>query len=412
MKNYLIVVGIIICFISCNKNIALLISSSRNKTIIINLKSTTYDIRRPLKLESNTIINGNGAIIINSDNNSVFEINNATNVEIKNLIIQNRKNTNIITKNEFIISINNSNNILLRKISFKNQINTCIHTHDVSNLWIDSCTFLKIGLPTNGVDKYSYDGVFIGGYQKSKNITLTDCSFINIGINDKNVGNYQNDGDGIHVQCANGATIKNIKILKNNFSNCSARGIKLQSGYNILIKENNFSKCGTGIGISMATNVSNIYITDNRFEDNRYVFGTNSIIPLLVDSLYFISNIINKAEYVFRVSGKSSVSNAYFISNEVNDLNLYFVNGIFKNCIINDNIISNFNKSSSESYNKAILLGDKCENIVICNNQFTSMDKKNYGISIKNDYVNLVMERNIYIINKNIDNSKLFYLRE
>ena len=343
----------------------------------IILAKRDYFLKGSVILKSNLIIDGNGARIIAPPRVKFhqFHGSNISNVEIKNLIFQgDRKSFKASNFNKFRayfpLAFNKSKEIKLTSLLFTEQATTCIHLADVENIEIEKCSFENIGLKTDAKSIYSYDCIFIGGYNQTKGVAISNSKFKNIGKNIEKDAKYINDGDGIQILMAPKGRASKITIENCDFQSCSRRGIKAQFGDELLIRNNKLIDCHNGIGLSMAHSLDQVRIINNNFSNCTFPIGTNSHKNnrATVSNLFIEDNTSTKSYNFFRTNGFSSITNGIFKNNTVSELGTYFASGVFLNVTFEQNKILDFGLLKDPSYYMAFLIANGSENVKITNN--------------------------------------------
>jgi Right handed beta helix region len=368
----------------------------------LSLANKVYRISASLSLHSDLVIKGNMARIIMSSAKpfNLFNIIEKKNVSISDLNIVGLKPA-VTTQfqcdaNVFIVHIFNSSNIGLTNINCSQHAFTPFHFQDAKEVRVSNCTFSNLGLPisTDSVPYYSYDGIFIGGYTRSENIKISGCRFENISGAWPRDGGYGNDGDGIQIQGTGENVVKNVTITNCHFENCTRRGIKAQSGYELHIENNTFVNCRTGVGLSLVHNVAKIQILNNRFRTCMEAWGTNADKGERAAQIIFSGNTILDGTYVFRRSGSSIVRNVVIRDNKADGLKTFFVDGLLYDTKIENNEISNFGLSRDPSLYMAILIAEGSENVEIINNKISSSVNTRCAIYIQDKTRNINIREN------------------
>jgi len=421
-KLYFIVISIIIisgCFkkpINSDdlSDVIYLQSAINNGGSNLILKKRIYYIDSQIKLKSNQFIDGNGSTFIIKYTKSKFHVFNLSylnNLSINNLsIIGDTNLTNLDKKTEkYIIYINNSQKINLKNIRIKNSGFTPIHISDCKFININECHFSNIGLSTANIPEYSYDGIFIGGYKETSDIKITNCTFVKIGQSLNLDSDTPDDGDGIQLQVPNNSKLHKIEISNCLFDSCTARGIKIQSGFNLNIFNNRFHFCKTGIGITMANIVKDTKITNSQFNNCYYAWGTNSnSTNIYADNILFKNNRIENCYAGYRSSGLSRLFNSVIDSNIVSNLKTFFLDGVFENSSITSNKIKDFGMANDPSLYMAILIADKSKNIIVSQNEIKTKSNSHVGIYFQENVVNPILENNSISLRNSIDGNKYF----
>ncbi len=377
-------------FTNCSKKIYFLSNiAERQVGNIIYLKSGTLELNNTIEIPSGIRLIGKNTIIKFSRNSPfpLIKIEGKRKIELSNIKfigepLINLSETNTIPKynHSYIIEINNSEDILIDNCTFQNSFSTVIQISDSRNIKCINSNFTNIGVSTSGSGAYSYDAIFIGGYKKSELIKVANCTFENIGSLFP-MGNkpWPNDGDGIHIQGV--GEVNEIEIKYNVFKNCSARGVKIQTGDKIYIVDNQFINCWTSVNMAMAKNISNISIKNNIILNNKYAFGTdgydsgsgffvNGKSFFCVTNLTISNNMVDTCDHFFRTSGHSIASNATIANNNVQNIKTYFIDGRFLNSLINNNTIDKYCTIQDPSYNYALFIEPETQNLMVRENTF------------------------------------------
>jgi pectate lyase len=373
-----------ISFMSCSlhKNSSLEQQKYRLVKDTLFIMKDIIEIKKPIILKNNMVLDGKNSLVIraNGYHGSVIDIRNSNNVAVKNLTIKNHFITDIrnndslkILNFENAININGSNNIIIQDCNFTKIYGTGIKLLDSKNVIIKNCSFDSIGVRTISGATYSYDGVFIGGRDKTELITIDCCKFSNIGnivINKHS----NNDADGIHLLMLQNGTLSNVIINNCVFENIDSRGVKIQSGREISITNSKFINCRSSCMMPMNQTIENILIKNNYIIDCTMPFGTNSPLnnPINAHSLQIINNKINKCDHFFRTNGSSTIINGLIKENVVDEVERFFVSGRFIDTKIINNIIKAYATKSDPSWNMSILLLEDSDNVVIEGNKISN----------------------------------------
>lgn len=379
-----------------------------------------YLITKKLVLKSNLTIEGKGAIIRipNNTNFHVFYASGQENLTINNLnFVGNRRS---MTKDAlkkglpyYTISLSNCQTVQLSNLSFKEQFTTCVKLHDVKNVTIKKCKFENIGASTKEYDGtglvYSYDAIFIGGYKASSNITINNCFFNKIGLEEESNLHYKyggkiNDADGIHLLMAKNGMLSNVNIINSIFNNCSARGIKVQSGTNLIINNNQFNNCRVAIGMPAIHVLDDITITKNNINSCMNAIAPNGggSATSIINHLNIKKNKASNIKDFIRTHGKSSVVNSIISNNEVRNVGLYFASGLFKNVVFENNQIIDYAIQENKSFYMAFLIWDHSENVEIINNTISTTAITHCAIYNQRGVKDCIIKGNII----NIPNNK------
>ncbi len=395
------------------------ILASNGQPIVFDNKK--YLVTKTITFKSNTKLIGNGAIIKVPPKSGfhIFRIEGVENIEFSNFqFIGNKDSYSFDDIDRFrayyAFRINQVKGLRFHKVIFEKQPTSCLQMTDVLDVKIDSCVFKNIGLSTSEWVKkvYSYDAIFIGGNKKSANISIRNSTFSHIGQYE-GVDRYSNDGDGIQILDTATGNTENVKIENCVFKECSARGIKIQSGNNFEIKNNTFEYCGSGVGMPTVKPIKDISIHHNQFLNSRFALASNSGAPVGVNQLEVYENKVENAREFLRTSGNSFVENSHFYNNSVNGLDLYFISGKFKNTTFEKNIIKEFGRVEDPSFYMAFLIWDGSENVKILKNEIATSAKTHCAIYLQKGVSQCTIEDNeLDIPNKTGQEKHLFHYKE
>ena len=344
------------------------------------LKSGKFNIGGGITLPSNISLIGNNTFLT-FDNNTKFPffiIQDAKDVTLKkiNFIGAKMVNTTQIEDYskynvQYILHINRSSDVKVESCLFQNSYGSVIQISDANKIVIKENNFKDIGISTTGDGVYSYDAIFVGGYNKTSMIKIVQNVFENIGSLFPAL-NYPwpNDGDGIQVQCV--GEVDDVLIKENKFIKCASRGVKIQTGTNIAVINNSFSQCRSGVNLAMAKDLKNIELSNNLISNCWFAFGSDSSSPgFTANGLKITSNIVtDSCEHFFRSSGYSKIHNCTISDNKIEQVGTYFIDGRFTKSIIENNIIEKYCTYNNPSDNMAMFIEPESDNLIVRSNYF------------------------------------------
>jgi Right handed beta helix region len=269
----------------------------------------------------------------------------------------------------------NSSQINISQVDVSEHAYTAFFLSDVKDVKIVNCKISNLGLVvfSNTIPDYSYDGIFIGGYTKSSNITIQSCKFDNIsGTTDPFLDENIDDGDGIHIQGASINVVENITIKECNFNKCSRRGIKIQSGNNISIINNVFYGCKTAIGITMVFDVTDVDVQNNKFNYCHIVCGANGDNFQVAKNIEFVNNKVTDVYCLIRTASVAKIDGFTMRGNIINTVKTTIIDGIIRNGVVEKNEIKDYALALDPSYYMAFLLAKGSQNVKITENEISS----------------------------------------
>jgi Pectate lyase superfamily protein len=338
-----------------------------------------YRVSQTLQLRSGTTLDGNGAELIptaSARRLTILQMNKVQNVVIQDLQMKGcfPDTSRLPEFNwECLIKCDQSENITFKNVVLREHAFSGIRLCDVSNISFSHCRFIDFGYPfySSLLPNYSYDAVFLGAeYGKTKNIHFSDCTFRNIGNIDPIKGH--SDGDGIHTQAVAADIMQHISVNDCSFTNCSARGIKAQSGSNIVIKHNKFSDCTVGVGISMVNEMHHLLIENNQFSDCYYALNTNAFQRLIyADHVSIQKNVASNLKYFLQAHGEAPLRNSDISDNVVNGIDFCFLDAKFVQTKIERNKVTDYARKKDPSFYMAILVNDS-DDVKISQNELSA----------------------------------------
>lgn len=368
----------------------------------IRLEKRVYTLTRTWHLPSDIRLVGNGATLQMSPGTegNLLAITDGSDVVLEDLTLRGYLGEALTAStsgiDRFLLRIQRSERIRLRDVRVLEHQYTAVHCSDVRELTVTDCTFSQLGLPTayDRYPLYSYDGIFIGGYRRSGQILIEGCTFDRIGTHEVYTTNtVGDDGDGIHLQTPKSGVLSNVTVRNCIFNACSARGIKVQSGSHLQLNRNVFTNCRAGIELSMANPVSDISIRNNTFSKGYHAWGTNGA-DMIATGVTFADNRMSKLDHVYRSSGGSVLANSIIADNVAEELQRYFVDGIFRSCRIENNTVRQFGLAEDKSYYMAVMIADGSEGVVLDRNILHTRAKTATAIYIKPGTKNITLEDN------------------
>lgn len=419
MSKHLLLLALLALSVSCSKNNSLSRASSygakgdgksddskalqnaiNSANGIVSLDKKVYVIESSIYLKSNTSLEGNGAKIIVSPKvqGSAFIINQQSNVSLKDFTVIGQMDWpiegNTTGRDKYLIKCKDSKNLSFSNLTLTEHPFTVIHCADIIGMTIDNCTISNIGKHTSfeKFKYYSYDGIIIGAYKNSSNLTINACTFKDIG-NVPNDSNKPNDGDGIQIQAPKTGVVSNLKITNNKFINCSARGVKLQSGDLVKISSNEFHHCGTGVGMTMVNDLSDITISKNNFSDIGSATATNHK-GMVASNVTITGNTANNCDFFYRTSGGSLLSNSVISDNVVSNIGFCFIDALANNLKVHGNTITGYAGKGNKSYHMAMLVAAGSDQIEITENTINATQPTATAIYIKHNINEVRVEKN------------------
>ena len=419
MSKHLLLLALLVLSVSCSKTNSLsrvssfgakgdgksddskAIQNAINSTNgVVSLDKKIYVIHSAIQLKSNTILEGNGAKIIVAPivPGSAFIINQQSNVSIKDLTIIGQKDWPIDSRttgrDKFLIQCKNAKNLSFSNLTLTDHPFTVIHCSDVVGMTIEDCTISNIGKYTSAkaFPNYSYDGIFIGGYDNSSNIKIKSCTFKDIG-NVPNPDYPQNDGDGIQIQSPKEGAVSNMQITDCEFLNCSARGIKMQTGRSIIISSNKFDNCTSGVGMTMVNNVQDVTISNNDFSNIVLATATNHK-GMVASNIRITGNTANNCDFFYRTTGGSLLSNSVISDNVVTNIGFCFIDALASNLQVSRNTITGYAGKGNKSYHMAMLVAAGSDQIEIMDNTINATQATATAIYIQHDIKQVRVEKN------------------
>ena len=375
--------------------------SYKQKGNNVYLKKGVIEIDESIVINDNlNLIGDNTTIKCKSDFSIPFiKINNNKNISISNVTFLNGKLENSSDKSYlermnilYGIEIFNSSNIKIDNCHFENFKGTAIKVLDCDEIKITNSKFKNIGLSSYKGVEYSYDGIYLGGYNKISNVVIDKCDFENIGsLFPYGYLPWPNDGDGVHILTAGLA--QNILVQNCKFLNCTARGVKVQSGNNIQLLNNNFTSCGSAVILTMNKDIDGVVIKDNNVTKCNYAFGTDALYGNHnVSNLLIQSNKVDSCEHFLRTSGQSNIHNSEISNNTVDKLGTFFIVGRLINTKVLNNRVKKYATINDPSYNMAIYISPESDMLEIRDNIFGK--SKNTNAYITNMSKNRIVIQN------------------
>lgn len=366
------------------------------------LKSGIFVIDKTVEIPSDIVIIGNNTTFKWNNNTRfpLFKIDGKSNISIKNINFVGEPLNNSSSKEflekinyDYIFLLNKSTNISIERVRIKNHHSTCFKIFDSDNIKFKNCKFENLGLSGYKDVGYSCDAIYIGGDNEIRDVLIDSCEFFNIGMSfESGYYPWPNDGDGVHILTSGIA--KDMVISNSNFVKCSSRGVKIQSGNNILIEQNRFENCGSAVLLPMFNKLSQITIKENQLQGVNVAFGIDHPGDLLyMDGLNILNNVIDSCEYFFRTNGNSGVKNCRIINNRVQSTKKFFIAGRFENSEFTGNRIGTFANLKNSGWNMGVLLLPECKNVKVIDNQVDKHlpntifieNRSNNNIEIKNN---------------------------
>ena len=368
-------------------------------TANVYLDSKVYLLGSELKLKSGISLVGNGATLKlkKGVKATVIKIVNCRDVKIVDLTIEGQKKDPITKsttgRDRNLVNCMNSSDITIGNVIFRDHNYTACRFSDVANLVVRNSTFSNIGSRTSRKEFpfYSYDGIFIGGYSVSRNITIENCKFNNIGFSAEE-SEVPNDGDGIQIQSAIQGSVTDVVIKGNIFSKCSARAIKLQTGDRVAIDNNEFRDGSKGVGMTMVHDLNDIEITSNKFENISYVLSTNH--KKIASDILIKGNDVQDCRFFFRGSGGSILAHSTIESNKVSNIGYCFIDAILQNLLIENNTIVGYAMANDKSYHMALLIAGDSKNLQIIDNEIEATKETRTAIYLQSKIRNAKIEGN------------------
>lgn len=348
------------------------------KSSIVLEPRKKYRIQQPLKLHSNLTVEGNGSTLIAPTGSQliVLELNRLENVELNNLKITGSfPDTTKLPQftREFLVKCDQSNNIRFNRVQVSNHAYSGIKLSDVTNVQLIDCHFSNFGYPfySGDLPNYSYDAVIVTAeYAQTNGVVFDKCTFSNIG--NHLPGKSHSDGDGIHIQAIKAEILHHVKVTNCTFAECSARGIKAQSGSQIQIADNKFIDCTVGVGISMVNDMHNIRVEHNQFTGCYFALNTNAFQRrIYADNVTIQNNTGSNLKYFLQAHGDAPLRNSAINDNTIDGLDFCFMDAKFVNTQIERNKVSNYARKKDPSYYMALLVNDS-DNVKIAQNEFSS----------------------------------------
>lgn len=343
--------------------------------------------------EKNIKVDGNGASINRNENQIEGRFLIQDNTVIKNFNFKNSKN---------VLWIMNKSNIIIENCSFENIGNVCIYVYGCNNVTIKNCKFNNNTKSSIIVDN------------ESANILIEN----NIFDHELVYGGYSTEqSDCAHVYCLNG---DNIRVINNIVRNSGGQGIifgmnsNTKKGVTNSIAMNNYCEGNgqegiTNFGILSDKNVGTSTTNNNKVIGNTCINNRFHQIEVWnADNILVSNNIVIEKDNTgsmgaITVYGSSS---SFITQNKIQSA---LGCGIMCNagseyCVIDSNIISNFN---IKQYNTSNYLGNAIcldsnsvkqpNNIKIINNIIegnSNTEEKNAIYSTSNTNANNIIENN------------------
>jgi hypothetical protein len=216
----------------------------------------------------------------------------------------------------------------------------------------------------------SVDGIFIGGYHQVQDIKIDNCHFENIGVAGKRKKGFPDDGDGIHFLTATDCEVAHTFIVSNcTFTNCTARGIKHQSGDDVTYENNQFIRCHIGLSLALDRVVKNIKIIGNKTMECNNAYSSYSVRKeVYPDGLILKKNNVIDCEYFFR--GALPSKNLLFENNVAERIQKCFFSGKVETGAFTRNLINHYGTAKVASFDMAIHLLGNSQNVEILQNKF------------------------------------------
>lgn len=348
----------------------------------IHLRAGSFALTRPLTFPSGTTVVGNGTELVLPQTDAFTPgvvLDGVRNLTLRGLTLRGdvftaRTDVNYLNRANHAnaILIQNANNVRLENCVFRDLVGTGVKVLDSRQLAFRQCHFERLGLSTPPTATYSSDAIYLGGNSYVSDVTVTDCTFRNVGSEfPPGHSGWPNDGDGIQI--ASLGEVSNLTVRGSTFDRCSARGIKIQAGENILVEDNTFTDCGSAVVIAMIQPTRDVTVQNNRIDRVSFAVSTDNDQPgplLPVHNLRVSNNEVGSCIFFFRNNGYTILRGGGFTDNRVAQIGKCFIDGRLVDATVRGNVIGGYAAVDDKSYDMAILLSPESENVTIENNVF------------------------------------------